>query len=95
VIEHSAQRGDVALAELGTETSLVRRVKLPRERQGRATARREAQAFGPPVFRIWTPLDVFSLANPGEVAFEAIAVAPVGVRARLPGGEPFAPPWTE
>jgi mannose-6-phosphate isomerase-like protein (cupin superfamily) len=38
---------------------------------------------------------VFSLANPGAVAFEAIAVAPVGVRARLPGGEPFAPPWTE
>ena len=38
---------------------------------------------------------LFSLANPGKVAFEAIAIAPVGVRARLPGGEAFAPPWTE
>ena len=38
---------------------------------------------------------LFSLANSGGVAFEAIAVAPAGVRARLPGGEAFAPPWTE
>jgi len=38
---------------------------------------------------------LFSLANPGSVSFEAIAVAPVGLRARLPGGEAFAPPWTE
>jgi mannose-6-phosphate isomerase-like protein (cupin superfamily) len=38
---------------------------------------------------------LFSLANPGTVAFEAIAVAPVGVRARMPGGEAFVPPWTE
>lgn len=36
----------------------------------------------------------FSLANPGAEAFEALAVAPAGVHARLPGGEPFAPPWT-
>ena len=36
----------------------------------------------------------FSLANPGGEAFEALAVAPAGVRAQLPGGEPFAPPWT-
>jgi mannose-6-phosphate isomerase-like protein (cupin superfamily) len=36
----------------------------------------------------------FSLANPGTEAFEALAVAPAGVRAQLPGGEPFAPPWT-
>lgn len=38
---------------------------------------------------------LFSLANPGDVSFEAIAVAPVGMRARLPGGEAFAPPWTQ
>ncbi len=36
-----------------------------------------------------------SLADPGDVAFGAVAVAPVGVRARLPGGEAFAPPWTQ
>jgi len=37
----------------------------------------------------------FSLGNPGSVPFEALAVAPVGVRAAMPDGEPFAPPWTE
>jgi mannose-6-phosphate isomerase-like protein (cupin superfamily) len=37
----------------------------------------------------------FSLANPSSAAFEAIAVAPVGVRATIPGGAAFAPPWTE
>jgi mannose-6-phosphate isomerase-like protein (cupin superfamily) len=37
----------------------------------------------------------FSLAGAGGDGFEAVAVAPVGVRARFPGGEAFAPPWTE
>ena len=37
---------------------------------------------------------VFSLANHGSDAFEAVAVAPVGVRARLTNEEFFAPPWT-
>jgi mannose-6-phosphate isomerase-like protein (cupin superfamily) len=37
----------------------------------------------------------FSLANPNSAAFEAIAIAPVGVRATIPGGAAFAPPWTE
>jgi len=37
---------------------------------------------------------VFSLANPGPDAFEALAAAPVGVRARLSNGDFFAPPWT-
>lgn len=36
----------------------------------------------------------FSLANPFGEAFEAIAVLPVGARAMLEGGEPFAPPWS-
>jgi mannose-6-phosphate isomerase-like protein (cupin superfamily) len=40
------------------------------------------------------PGQVFSLNNPGAVTFEAIAIAPVGVRARLSNGESFAPPWT-
>jgi quercetin dioxygenase-like cupin family protein len=37
----------------------------------------------------------FSLAGAGGDGFEALAVAPVGVRASFPGGEAFAPPWTE
>jgi quercetin dioxygenase-like cupin family protein len=37
----------------------------------------------------------FSLANPYDTPFIAVAVLPVGGRARFPGGEPFTPPWTE
>lgn len=36
----------------------------------------------------------FSLANPHGEVFEAIAVLPVGGRAAMPAGAPFAPPWT-
>jgi mannose-6-phosphate isomerase-like protein (cupin superfamily) len=39
--------------------------------------------------------ETFALANAGTEPFEAVAVAPVGARACLPEGEPFAPPWTE
>jgi len=37
---------------------------------------------------------LFSLSNPGPDVFEAVAVAPVGLQAKLPGGEFFSPPWT-
>jgi quercetin dioxygenase-like cupin family protein len=37
----------------------------------------------------------FSLATPPGEAFEALVVAPVGMRATVPPGPPFAPPWTE
>jgi mannose-6-phosphate isomerase-like protein (cupin superfamily) len=37
----------------------------------------------------------FSLASAGSEGFEAMCVAPAGVRACLPQGEPFAPPWTQ
>jgi mannose-6-phosphate isomerase-like protein (cupin superfamily) len=40
------------------------------------------------------PAVEFSLANPGTEGFEAMAVAPAGIRASMPQGEPFAPPWT-
>jgi GNAT superfamily N-acetyltransferase len=33
--------------------------------------------------------ELFSIGNPGSAPFEALAVAPVGVRAAMPGGEPF------
>jgi mannose-6-phosphate isomerase-like protein (cupin superfamily) len=36
----------------------------------------------------------FSLGCAGE-GFEAMCVAPAGIRACLPRGEPFAPPWTQ
>jgi mannose-6-phosphate isomerase-like protein (cupin superfamily) len=35
----------------------------------------------------------FALSNPHAEPFEAIAALPVGGRARMPGGEPFVPPW--
>lgn len=37
----------------------------------------------------------FSLATAAGETFEALAIAPVGVRATVPPGPPFAPPWTE
>lgn len=37
----------------------------------------------------------FSLANPHDVPFVAVAALPVGGRATMPGGEPFTPPWAE
>jgi mannose-6-phosphate isomerase-like protein (cupin superfamily) len=36
----------------------------------------------------------FALSNPGAEPFDAIAVAPVGMQARVAAGEPFTPPWT-
>lgn len=40
------------------------------------------------------PGQVFSLSNPGPEPFDAVAVAPVGVRAKLSNGDSFAPPWS-
>jgi mannose-6-phosphate isomerase-like protein (cupin superfamily) len=36
----------------------------------------------------------FSLSTRENEAFEALAVAPAGMRATIPPGPPFAPPWT-
>jgi quercetin dioxygenase-like cupin family protein len=36
----------------------------------------------------------FSVSNPGAEPFTALAMLPVGGKATLFGGEPFAPPWT-
>jgi quercetin dioxygenase-like cupin family protein len=36
----------------------------------------------------------FSLANPGDSAFEAVAVLPVGARAIMHDGAMFTPPWS-
>jgi quercetin dioxygenase-like cupin family protein len=40
------------------------------------------------------PGKTFALSNLSDKTFEAIAIAPAGVRAHMPSGEPFAPPWT-
>jgi quercetin dioxygenase-like cupin family protein len=37
----------------------------------------------------------FSLSNPHDVPFEAIAVLPVGGQARIGNAAPFTPPWAE
>ena len=39
------------------------------------------------------PRTDFALSNPGETAFEALVILPVGGLAVLPGEEPFTPPW--
>ncbi len=36
----------------------------------------------------------FSLANLGPDVFQAMAIAPAGIQATMPGGQAFAPPWT-
>jgi len=41
------------------------------------------------------PGTVFSLANPHDAPFEAVALQPVGGLASFPDGDPFPPPWTE
>lgn len=37
----------------------------------------------------------FSLSNPGDIAFEAVVVFPVGGQAIRPGQAPMTPPWAE
>ena len=39
--------------------------------------------------------ETFAIGNPHAEPFHAVAAAPVGCRALLPGGERFVPPWAE
>jgi mannose-6-phosphate isomerase-like protein (cupin superfamily) len=39
--------------------------------------------------------ETFAIGNPHGEPFRAVAAAPVGCRAVLPGGEPFVPPWAQ
>lgn len=63
---------------------------------GRATATvgGETHELAPGDALIVPPHQAFALANPGAEPFEAVAVLPVGGRASMPEGAPFAPPWT-
>jgi mannose-6-phosphate isomerase-like protein (cupin superfamily) len=45
---------------------------------------------------IVVPADVeFALANEGETPLRLLCCLPVGGQGRLPGGEPFTPPWAQ
>lgn len=37
----------------------------------------------------------FSIACAGDAALRALCCLPIGGQARLPGGEPFTPPWAQ
>lgn len=39
------------------------------------------------------PATEFALANAGDEVLDAMCCMPVGGQARMPGGEPFTPPW--
>jgi quercetin dioxygenase-like cupin family protein len=62
---------------------------------GRAEVRigseRHAAAAGDVV--IVPPHTRFSIGNAGDERLQVICCQPVGGQARLPGGEPFTPPW--
>jgi mannose-6-phosphate isomerase-like protein (cupin superfamily) len=45
---------------------------------------------------VLVPADTpFSIANAGDEPLRAICCLPVGGQARLPGAEPFTPPWAQ
>jgi quercetin dioxygenase-like cupin family protein len=65
--------------------------------RGRATALLDGVAYDLTVGSavIVPPHMDFALSNPHAVAFEAVAVIPVGGQAYVPGAAPFTPPWAE
>ena len=45
---------------------------------------------------IVVPAEVeFALANDGDVPLRLLCCMPVGGQGRMPGGEPFTPPWAQ
>jgi quercetin dioxygenase-like cupin family protein len=45
---------------------------------------------------IVVPVDAeFALANDGDVPLRLVCCLPVGGQGRMPGGDPFTPPWAE
>jgi quercetin dioxygenase-like cupin family protein len=59
-----------------------------------ATVGDDRLELGPGDALIVPARQAFSLANPHDEPFEALAVLPVGGLAAMPEGAPFAPPWT-
>ena len=79
-VEHSVDREEIFMALSGNALARL---------GGEEVELRPGDAL------IVPPGIAFSLGNPGATAFSAIAVAPVGVRARIAEGASFSPPWTE
>jgi quercetin dioxygenase-like cupin family protein len=78
-VEHSVDREEIFVALAGVATATL---------GGERFELRAGDALVVPADQS------FALGNPGPDAFEAVALAPVGVRARMGNGELFAPPWT-
>jgi mannose-6-phosphate isomerase-like protein (cupin superfamily) len=77
---HSVDREEIFIALVGSAVATL---------GAESTTLRAGDTFIVPVGQ------VFSLSNPTSEPFEAIAMAPVGLRAKLADGEAFAPPWTQ
>jgi mannose-6-phosphate isomerase-like protein (cupin superfamily) len=55
-----------------------------------------APARAHPGDAIVVPAEVdFALANDGDAPLRLLCCFPVGGQGRLPGGEPFTPPWAQ
>ena len=76
---HQLTREEILIAAAGSAIASL---------EGREIPVRAGDALIVPAFA------QFSLTNPYDVPFEAIAVLPVGARAIMEGGEPFLPPWS-
>jgi quercetin dioxygenase-like cupin family protein len=79
-LEHSLDREEVLVALAGRATATI---------DGEAHEVASGDAIVVPAHRR------FSLANPHDAPFVAVAVLPVGARATIAGGAPFTPPWAE
>lgn len=79
-VEHTVDREEIFVALAGRAVALI-------------DGQRSEIAVGDTL--VVSPGHLFSLAPEGGEAFEALAVAPVGVRVSVPPGPAFAPPWTE
>ncbi len=77
---HSVDREEIFVALAGRATAVVDDERLE---------------LAPGDTLVVPPGVTFSLASAGPEGFEAMAIAPAGIRACLPGGEPFCPPWTQ
>ena len=52
-----------------------------------------AQLRGSAEWKAW--LEEFALTNEGDVPLRLLCCFPVGGQGRMPGGDPFTPPWAE
>jgi mannose-6-phosphate isomerase-like protein (cupin superfamily) len=79
-VEHTVDREEIFVALAG---------------RAMATVDGQSSDIGAGDTLVVPPGHPFSLATPPGDSFEALVVAPVGMRATVPPGPPVAPPWTE